>query len=150
MLHGRPPFAAGDQWAIFRKIQARRYTVAPKVSPEAADLISQLLQPNPARRLGTLAGREKDVYSHAVCRKLDPRRLLQREYTPPWVPQFKDSTDTSNFAHTPTSAGHAANAKKYDRHIMRAGDKHDALWEAGFGPLPAAASGGVAAAVPVS
>ena len=119
--------------ATFAKIRAARYVIAPKVSREASDLIKRLLSPNPARRLGTLAGGADDVIKHAVCHKIDKARLLRRDYTPPWVPSCKDPTDMNNFKVLPVAATHAAKAKKYDVHIERAGGKYDELWQTEFG-----------------
>ena len=128
MLHGEPPFVEDDQMATFKRIAALDYRVRSHVPADAKDLIRRLLSANPAKRLGMLAGAEKDIYTHPMCAHIDVAKLLKKEYPVPWVPKVKDPTDASNFDSFPApSAG-----KKYDKYIDK---KHDVTWEKEFGPI---------------
>ena len=126
MLHGEPPFAENDQMATFKRIAAGNYRVSSRVGKDAADFIQRLLQQNPAKRLGMLAGGEQDVFKHAFCSSIDIPKLVKKEVKVPFVPNLKDPTDTSNFDSYPPPAS----GKKYDKYLDA---KYDELWEREFG-----------------
>jgi len=128
MLHGEPPFAENDQMATFKRISSGQYRISSRVSKESADLIQRLLVHNPAKRLGMLAGAEADILKHPVCSSVDAGKLIRKEIKPPFVPNLKDPTDTSNFddyGSAPSTSG-----KKYDKYIDA---KYEELWEKEFG-----------------
>lgn len=53
MLVGHPPFLDNNPLRIFNKILEGKYFIPNSVSPCAADLISKLLNPDPAERIGS-------------------------------------------------------------------------------------------------
>jgi len=125
MLHGEPPFAENEQMATFKRISGGQYRISSRVSKEAADLIQRLLVHNPAKRLGMLAGGEKDILKHPLCKDIDTAKLLAKQIKPPFVPNLKDPTDTSNF----DDYGTPSSGKKYDKYLDA---KYDATWEKEF------------------
>ena len=125
MLHGETPFFEDELPMTFDRIVRADFQVPPG-NDDAADLIEALLEPNPATRLGVLAGREDGVLSHPFCKHIDRNALLKKELTPPFVPALSNPTDTSNFAHCPEPAS----GKEFDRFLRD--KKYDALWEREF------------------
>ncbi|EQC32974.1 AGC protein kinase [Saprolegnia diclina VS20] len=71
--------------------------------PEAKDLISKLLEPNPRLRLGSLPGGMNDVMLHpwfsTAC--FDWTALRTQTLTAPYTPPIKDALDLSQFGHFP-------------------------------------------------
>ena len=88
-------------------------------------MIQRLLMHNPAKRMGMLAGAEKDVFNHRLCADIDVNKLLAKQITPPFVPNLKDPTDTSNFDSYPEPSG----GKKFDKYIDA---KYEETWEREF------------------
>lgn len=126
-LHGKPPFAERDQMATLRRIQSGNYKMHPKHSKEAAELTRKLLSVNPAKRLGVLVNKERDVLRHPVCAWIDAPQLLSKHIKPPYVPKVDGPSDTSNFRAPPTSS---PSSKKFDKFID---PKYDVMWEGEFG-----------------
>lgn len=92
------------------------------MKPDARSLVGQLCEVSPAKRLGNLPGRAKDVKSHPWFKDIDWDKLYRRELEPPIKPHLSSSTDTRNFecyddepkrktAYTPDLQ------KKYDSHF---------------------------------
>ena len=52
MITGRPPFKAASEYLTFQKVAAAEYTLPEDVPEDARDLINQLLNLEPANRLG--------------------------------------------------------------------------------------------------
>jgi hypothetical protein len=59
----------------------------------------KLLEPNPALRLGSLAGGMQDVLDHPFFTKakFDWNALVKKTMKAPYVPAIKDEFDTTNF-----------------------------------------------------
>ncbi|KAF2753471.1 Pkinase-domain-containing protein [Pseudovirgaria hyperparasitica] len=70
MLAGYPPFQySGDERdlkELFRQIVHAEYTMPDSFGPEAADLISRILVPDPAKRI-----RMEDIWDHPLLHKYD-------------------------------------------------------------------------------
>lgn len=67
------------------------------MSKECQDFISQLLQKDPSKRLGTKAGL-KEVLSHPWFDCLDKDKILKKQIEAPMKPQLsKDVLDVQNF-----------------------------------------------------
>lgn len=67
------------------------------VSPEAWDLIVNLLVKDPKKRLGSLKRGEHDILHHKWFEDLSLAELRKRAIKAPWTPVIKDPYDTSNF-----------------------------------------------------
>jgi len=106
MLGGDTPFYQDgmDQIALFRSIVKADFkfpTSARKranfFTDDAKSLISQLLTKSPSRRLGSLAGGEKDIYNAPFFQSISFEKLKAKQITAPWKPTLKDPLDSSNF-----------------------------------------------------
>eukprot|EP01116_Phalansterium_solitarium_P019975 TRINITY_DN5763_c0_g2_i1.p1 TRINITY_DN5763_c0_g2~~TRINITY_DN5763_c0_g2_i1.p1 ORF type:complete len:780 (-),score=200.09 TRINITY_DN5763_c0_g2_i1:64-2403(-) len=91
---GVPPFSGDSVQEIFQRILARdlRWDDV-EISPEAKDLIEQLLEVNPEDRLG--ARGVEEIQSHPFFRGVDWENLLDQPA--PFVPNQDGHTDTSYF-----------------------------------------------------
>eukprot|EP00736_Rhodelphis_marinus_P006263 Rmarinus@m.8570 len=99
MITGCPPFMADDPMNTYRKIMSHspKPVFRQMYSADAKDLVSRLLNPNPAQRLGSLRNGVEDIKSHPWFRTIDWAALVRKEVTPPIIPKVSDPTDTSNF-----------------------------------------------------
>jgi len=57
-----------------------------KASKEVQAILDGLLEKDPTKRLGVLAGKERDILSHIWFEGLDLGKLRKREVKAPWVP----------------------------------------------------------------
>ncbi|PIN19349.1 3-phosphoinositide-dependent protein kinase (PDK1) [Handroanthus impetiginosus] len=81
MLSGTSPFKDASEWLIFQRIIARDIRFPNYFSPEARDLIDQLLDIDPSRRPGAGPGGYATLKSHPFFKGIDWANL--REGTPP-------------------------------------------------------------------
>lgn len=86
-----------EEFELFRSIAEDDYPPLDKLSPQARDLISRLLEKDPSNRLGSLANGEVDILNHAWFDGLSVTKLRERKVKAPWKPNVKDPFDTSNF-----------------------------------------------------
>eukprot|EP01016_Furgasonia_blochmanni_P025933 TRINITY_DN2770_c0_g1_i10.p1 TRINITY_DN2770_c0_g1~~TRINITY_DN2770_c0_g1_i10.p1 ORF type:complete len:624 (-),score=179.59 TRINITY_DN2770_c0_g1_i10:979-2850(-) len=100
MVYGIPPFYNQNQDMMFELIQRASLKFPNRadiiVSPLAQDLITKLLNKNPATRLGT-KGDGAEIRQHPWFETLDFERLLRKEPTPPFKPKLTSEYDTDNF-----------------------------------------------------
>ncbi|KAL7927214.1 serine/threonine protein kinase, AGC family [Trichoderma austrokoningii] len=97
MLTGLPPFYDENTNEMYRKILTASlnfpgYDVVP---PAARDLLTKLLDRDPAKRLGVNGSTE--IKSHPFFHGIDWKKLLQRKYEPAFKPHVADARDTINF-----------------------------------------------------
>ena len=97
MLTGLPPFYDENVNKMYRMILSEPLTFPDSMSPEAQDLITQLLDRNPETRLGSSANDYEDIKKHPFFAPLDWDQVYKKQYTPEWKPTIKGETDTSNF-----------------------------------------------------
>mmetsp|Transcript_20540 Transcript_20540/g.58677 ORF Transcript_20540/g.58677 Transcript_20540/m.58677 type:complete len:755 (+) Transcript_20540:83-2347(+) len=69
MLVGTPPYFSYDREQLFKNIETQKLTFPAHVSPDARDLISQLLDRDPQRRLGAMDTQE--VRQHPFFADID-------------------------------------------------------------------------------
>ena len=95
MVTGIPPFYNKERPVMFRNIRSAKVRFPNKnkdnfeVLPAAQDLILQLLQKNPTKRIGYQGG-VQEILKHEFFNGLDIDKLLKFELTPPYMPQIKD------------------------------------------------------------
>ncbi|TYZ60991.1 hypothetical protein PybrP1_005346 [[Pythium] brassicae (nom. inval.)] len=108
LISGRTPFQHNDQNKIFEKILQGRTHVKfhPKFDADAKDLVLKLLEPNPALRIGSLAGGMDDVANHPffTSARFDWAALVAKATKAPFVPVIKDTFDSGNFDAYPEDA----------------------------------------------
>ena len=75
------------QIALFHAISSEDYyPLAEDVSPEAKSLIDGLLRKDPMYRLGSLAGRGKDILKMSWFDSLNLRDLRKKRFQAPFIP----------------------------------------------------------------
>lgn len=95
LIVGVPPFHSSNHHVMFQYITHKELTFpegarAPQMSDEARDMIVQLLNKNPLKRLGT----EKDideVMGHPFFKDIDVEKLLSKKLTPAYVPKISEN-----------------------------------------------------------
>ncbi|KAL8769723.1 MAG: hypothetical protein Q9209_004339 [Squamulea sp. 1 TL-2023] len=97
MLTGLPPYYDENTNEMYRKILSEPlHFPGPEIVPTVAkDLLTQLLDRNPDRRLG--AKGPSEIKAHPFFNSIDWRKLLQRKYDPTFKPNVVDALDTANF-----------------------------------------------------
>jgi len=95
MLCGCVPFFNNDVQEMYKNILSANIKYPDKLSDEAVSLMAGLLKRNPEERLGCRGVDE--VKNHPFFKSINWKKLLKKEITPPFKPQVKDISDTSNF-----------------------------------------------------
>lgn len=96
MLTGLPPYYDENTNEMYRKILSEPlHFPGPEIVPAIAkDLLAQLLDRNPERRLG--AKGPSEIKAHPFFNSIDWRKLLQRKYDPTFKPNVvRQSTPTA-------------------------------------------------------
>ena len=100
IMVGSPPFQGDNPAEVFKNIVDGTRGIEmdvgyndDQISPDAADLIEQLLQPDPEKRLGH--GGVEEIKNHSFFQGLNWDGL--REEEPPFVPKPSNMSDTSYF-----------------------------------------------------
>lgn len=97
LLAGHTPFYHQSHHLMYRKIASARYTFPPHFSKAAKDIISRLLCLKPTQRLGVTQGGATKVKEHEWFSSIDFKKLENKQYKAPFVPEIKNTTDLSNF-----------------------------------------------------
>lgn len=101
MMAGFPPYYDETPFLIYEKILAGKLEFPPHFDSSICDLLTELLQPDPQRRLGCGANGADDVKNHlwfsGVNWDILSRKLIQAPFTPP----VRHAGDTSNFEEYP-------------------------------------------------
>lgn len=92
MLTGLPPFYCEDVQQMYNKIVSAELEIPDSISENAADLIRKLLERDPEKRLQN----PDEIKAHPFFAPIDWTRLLNKEIPPPFVPDVKDESDTTN------------------------------------------------------
>jgi len=97
MLAGRAPFKSktDNPRDTFRNILQGVYTIPMYISDTAADIIMQLLQDKPPKRLGYNG--LKEIRQHPFFKDIDWVALERRAVPAPYIPTIMNPLDTSNF-----------------------------------------------------
>ena len=97
MLVGRAPFKIPKGTYLNADLYKKKISLPDQISSEAKDLISQLLVPNPKKRLGYGPDGGKKIKSHPYFEGIDWDEAWNRQLIPPFVPTLKCETDLSYF-----------------------------------------------------
>ncbi|ODQ81811.1 hypothetical protein BABINDRAFT_160049 [Babjeviella inositovora NRRL Y-12698] len=95
MLTGLPPYYDEDNDIMYKKILNDPLRFPSFVDKDAKDLLTQLLNRDPKKRLGCNGSME--IRSHPFFKNIDWVKLNNKAYEPPFKPGVHDSMDTSNF-----------------------------------------------------
>jgi serine/threonine protein kinase len=94
MLTGVPPFYSKKREELFSMIRTRNPTFYNYHSPEAVDLISKLLQKDPAKRLTD----PELIKTHPFfAKQIDWNRMMRKELGTPYKPILETCDDTKHF-----------------------------------------------------
>lgn len=94
MLSGLPPFYDDDVPTMYRKILQNPLKFPSFLeNTDAQDLLVQLLEKNPDKRLNDAHA----IKTHRFFKDIDWNKLLNKNYLPPFKPNVDNLLDTSNF-----------------------------------------------------
>ena len=92
---GRVPFKSDSPSILFRKIQKEPIRWREAVNETTKQFITQLLEKNPAKRLGT--GGSEEVLNHPFFENIEWDKVRNLEYQPDFIPEYDKNTPTMNF-----------------------------------------------------
>lgn len=98
MLTGLPPFYSQNINIMYQKILNGELRFPSYISNEAKSLLTQLLNRDPAKRLGVPTKSQPDrddVRQHEFFKDIDWKKLEEKKIDPPFKPKVKSTTDTS-------------------------------------------------------
>ncbi|KAI8900259.1 kinase-like domain-containing protein [Globomyces pollinis-pini] len=95
MIGGLPPFYDENVNIMYNKILNDKLTFHDFMSADVIDLLSKLLDRDGGVRLG--AGGAQEIKAHRFFGQVDWKKLISRQYTPPFRPNVASAMDTSNF-----------------------------------------------------
>jgi len=99
---GIPPFYSQNVNEMYNKIQHGVLRFPPFLSENCKNLIVQLLNRDPKKRLGSKDD-VNDIKAHPFFKTLSWEKLMKKEIEVPYKPKTKSATDTNNFDQTFTS-----------------------------------------------
>jgi len=97
MLVGLPPFYSRDCNEMYDRILHDKLRFPPHVSENARSLITELLQRDPKKRLGSGSQGAKEIELHPFFESINWEKLYNREYKPPFNPNVNGALDLKNF-----------------------------------------------------
>jgi len=97
MISGQLPFRSRDHEELFGLILTQPLKVPPFFSPNAKDLVTQLLNKDCSARLCSGETGGEELMNHPFFADIDWAQLDAKAIPPPFVPVIKSETDTSNF-----------------------------------------------------
>lgn len=99
MICGRPPFFSEDLERMYELILYSALKFPPRIviSNETKDLITKLLDKNPATRLGSKDG-FNELKNHAFFKQINLELVLQKRVNSPFKPSFIDKYDIQHFS----------------------------------------------------
>ena len=83
MLVGTPPYFSRDKNELFRNIKHGKLKLPKKISLEAKDLITKLLERNPRERLGSGPRGTEEIKGHPFFAGMDWEGVYRKELRPP-------------------------------------------------------------------
>ena len=98
MIYGVPAFYSSNPQQMYKKIVREEvvFKQAISISPEGKDIILQLLQKDPAKRLGS-TNDSLEIISHPWFKPLDMSKLFLRQLKAPFIPKTQGDDWILNF-----------------------------------------------------
>ncbi|KAJ3318507.1 Ribosomal protein S6 kinase beta-1 [Boothiomyces sp. JEL0866] len=96
MLTGSPPFTGSNRKKIMENVLKKKPNFPKYLTTTSRDILTKLLKKHPGVRLGNQG--VDQIKSHPFFDKLDWKKVLEKQYDPPYKPVLNDVLDTSNFA----------------------------------------------------
>jgi len=97
MMAGYPPFCGDTPMGTYKLILEGAIEFPKSMGMYGRDVVRRLLHPAYTKRLGCLRNGALDIKQHRYFCNIDMPELLKMRVPPPFVPNVKDNTDTSNF-----------------------------------------------------
>ena len=97
MLTGCLAFRIPKGNKINPKIYEEKLSFPPKINPAAINLINQLINVNPKKRLGSGEGDAKKIKEHPFFKDVDWDKYWRKEIQPPFIPQLDSELDLKYF-----------------------------------------------------
>jgi serine/threonine protein kinase len=97
MLCGMPPFIHDNPNGLYAMIVNKEVVFPETMSPNARDLLEQLLEKDPDRRIGSGEADFVEIKKHPFFQGVDFDALLNKEIEPEWKPVLRDELDVTNF-----------------------------------------------------
>ena len=94
MLAGLPPFYSQDVQVMYQKILTAKLTFPDNFPSDAANLLKQLLEKDPEKRLQEA----KQIMSHPYFAGMDWDRLYSKQIPPPYIPLVSSATSLENIS----------------------------------------------------
>lgn len=113
-----PPFTAKNPIDQYQKILLGDIEWSEQdMSPEAKDLLENLLKTKPSERFGNLKDGANDIKHHAWFQSIDFDQVVaNRQLIPPFVPELKSAEDTNCFDYYEEMSSHYDMAQTNDDH----------------------------------
>ena len=97
MLTGCLPFRIPKGNKINPKIYEEKLRFPSKINPAAINLINQLINVNPKKRLGSGEDDAKKIKEHPFFKDVDWDKYWRKEIQPPFIPQLDSELDLKYF-----------------------------------------------------
>ena len=97
MLLQQSPFRGEDEDEIYDAILADEPLYPIHMPRDSVSILQKLLMREPELRLGSGPTDAQEIMSHAFFRNINWDDFQDKKVTPPFIPQIKNPTDTSNF-----------------------------------------------------
>lgn len=97
MMCGRLPFYNRDHETLFELILTEDVKFPSRITTNARNILSGLLEKNPSQRLGGGPEDAKDVMMHPFFHTVNWDDVYHKKIKPPFKPVVKSETDVSNF-----------------------------------------------------
>lgn len=120
MLLQQSPFRGEDEDEIYDAILADEPLYPIHMPRDSVSILQKLLMREPELRLGSGPTDAQEIMSHAFFRNINWDDIRDKKVAPPFQPQIKSPTDTSNFDSeftsvtpvlTPVQSGEFANQR---------------------------------------
>ena len=92
MLFGRTPWASQNNAVLFNNIVHADLLFPAEATPEAIDFLTFVLVKDPRKRPGF-----QEIIHHPFFKEYDFQRVLNKGYTPGFIPKITNQFDPSNF-----------------------------------------------------
>lgn len=97
MNAGYPPFYANEPMKTYEKIVAAKYRCPSSFNSDLRDLVRNVLQVDITKRYGVMKSGILDYKNHKWFKGIEWESILNCRSAPPFVPNYRNPSDTSNF-----------------------------------------------------